>query len=72
VIEESGAGYCVPWDEGAFAAAIVRLLTAPETAKEMGERGRRYVAEHRAYPKIADLVERELYALSVPRRSNRA
>jgi glycosyltransferase involved in cell wall biosynthesis len=72
VIEESGGGYCVPWDEGAFAAAIVRLLTAPETAKEMGERGRRYVAEHRAYPKIADLVERELYALSAPRRSNRA
>ena len=63
VIEQSGAGYCVAWDEDAFAEAIVRLLNAPELATEMGERGRRYVAEHRAYDKLTDLVEKQLLAL---------
>ena len=57
VIEESGGGYCVPWEEGAFANAIISLLEAPKTAARMGERGRRYVLEHRSYAKIADFVE---------------
>jgi glycosyltransferase involved in cell wall biosynthesis len=60
VIAESGAGYCVPWDESEFAQAVVRLLRAPELARAMGERGRRYVLEHRAYGRIADSVERVL------------
>ena len=60
VIEESGAGYCVPYEEKAFAAAVVALLRAPDLARAMGERGRVYAAEHRAYGIIADLVEREL------------
>jgi glycosyltransferase involved in cell wall biosynthesis len=60
VIEESGGGLCVPWEEGAFAAAVVRLLRAPDTAARMGECGRRYVLEHRSYVKIADLVEAAL------------
>lgn len=64
VIEESGAGYCVPWDEAEFARAIVALLNAPEQAREMGERGRRYVTEHRSYARIADVVERELLAIA--------
>jgi glycosyltransferase involved in cell wall biosynthesis len=58
LIEESGAGYCVPWDEQAFANAIVELLSAPERCASMGELGRRYIEKHRAYDKIADLVER--------------
>jgi glycosyltransferase involved in cell wall biosynthesis len=60
LIAESGAGYCVSWDESEFAQAIVRLLRAPELARAMGERGRRYVLEHRAYGRIADSVERIL------------
>jgi glycosyltransferase involved in cell wall biosynthesis len=60
VIEESGAGYCVPYEEAPFAAAVVALLRAPELARAMGERGRVYAAEHRGYGIIADLVEREL------------
>jgi glycosyltransferase involved in cell wall biosynthesis len=63
VIEQSGAGYCVPWDEQEFARAIVALLNAPALAAEMGERGRRYVVEHRSYNKIADAVEKTLLAL---------
>jgi glycosyltransferase involved in cell wall biosynthesis len=64
VVEESGGGICVPYDEAAFAEAIVELLTDPEKAKRMGLRGRRYVEEHRSYVVLADRVEqryRELF-----------
>jgi glycosyltransferase involved in cell wall biosynthesis len=57
VLDESGGGYCVPWDEDRFAAAVVKLLRAPEAAARMGENGRRYVLEHRSYARIADVVE---------------
>ena len=66
VIEQSGAGYCVPFQEAAFAQAIVKLLQTPELARTMGERGRHYAAEYRAYARIADLVERELLAIVRP------
>jgi glycosyltransferase involved in cell wall biosynthesis len=59
VIEESGAGYCVPWEEQSFADAIVRLLNDPETAQAMGRRGRRYALDHRTYPTIAAAVEQQ-------------
>ena len=49
VIEESGAGYCVPWQEDAFAAAICSLLEVPEKAKNMGRKGAKYVREKRSY-----------------------
>jgi glycosyltransferase involved in cell wall biosynthesis len=60
VIEESGAGRCVSWNEQEFAEAIVGLLRAPDECERMGRKGRRYVEEHRSYEKIADLVEKEL------------
>jgi glycosyltransferase involved in cell wall biosynthesis len=59
VIEESGAGYCVPWEEQPFADAIVSLLNDPETARAMGRRGLQYVLEHRTYAAIAAAVERQ-------------
>jgi glycosyltransferase involved in cell wall biosynthesis len=57
VIEQSGGGYCVPYQERPFADALVKLLQAPEVAKAMGRRGRQFALEQRSYPKIADLVE---------------
>jgi glycosyltransferase involved in cell wall biosynthesis len=63
VLEDSGAGYCVAYEEGAMAAAIVSLLENPETARVMGQRGRRYAIERRDYGVIADLVERRLLAV---------
>jgi glycosyltransferase involved in cell wall biosynthesis len=59
LIAESGGGLCVPYDEEAFAAAVVRLLRAPLQAREMGLKGRAYVLQHRAYGRIADRVERQ-------------
>jgi glycosyltransferase involved in cell wall biosynthesis len=64
VIEASGAGYCVPYEEKAFAAAVVALLQDPEAAMAMGQRGRRYAVEHRAYTVIADRVEERLLAVA--------
>jgi glycosyltransferase involved in cell wall biosynthesis len=60
LIEESGCGYCVPYEEQAFADAIIKLLQAPELTRAMGERGRSYVVEHRGYSRIADGVERAM------------
>lgn len=67
VIEASGAGYCVPWDEDCFAQAIIKLMSNPEEARQMGQRGRRYVVEHRAYEAIAALVERDLISVASSR-----
>jgi len=60
LIREGRCGHCVSYDEDAFAEAILNLLQAPELAREMGARGRRYALKHRAYGAIADVVEREM------------
>jgi glycosyltransferase involved in cell wall biosynthesis len=64
VIEQSRAGICVPWDEQAFAGAIVELLRSPARRQDMGSRGRDYALRHRSYEVIADTVEAELAALA--------
>jgi glycosyltransferase involved in cell wall biosynthesis len=57
VLEQSGAGYCVPYDERAFAEAILRIIADPELAREMGIKGRRFVEQHRTYELLADRLE---------------
>ncbi|MCE5242558.1 MAG: glycosyltransferase family 4 protein [Syntrophobacteraceae bacterium] len=69
VIEESGAGLCVPYDEDAFARAILYLLEHRGEAKAMGIRGRKYVESKRNYDILADLVERRLLGLQPARES---
>jgi glycosyltransferase involved in cell wall biosynthesis len=64
LIEQSGGGLCVPYEEQAFAAAVAQLLRAPELARSMGERGKRYVVEHRSYGVIASDVEREMLRIA--------
>jgi glycosyltransferase involved in cell wall biosynthesis len=59
VIEASSGGLCVPWDEHAFANAIVRMIRDPVEAEQMGKRGRAYVEAHRDYRRIASCVESE-------------
>ncbi len=60
VIEASGAGMCVAYEERAFADAILTLLRNPQAARLMGERGRRYAIEHRSYGIIAGMVEKRM------------
>jgi glycosyltransferase involved in cell wall biosynthesis len=57
VLSESRAGLCVPYDENAFANAIVKIIRAPDEALEMGRRGREYAAKYRDYTHIATLVD---------------
>lgn len=57
VLEQSQGGICVPWEEGAFAAAIIDILVHPDKAKKMGEAGRHYVNQYRTYNHIAEQVE---------------
>jgi len=52
VVEESGAGLCVPMRSGDFADAVVRLLSDPEEMRRMGHLGRLYVAGTRSYDSI--------------------
>ena len=59
VLEQSRAGLCVPYDESAFASAILHLLNHPEEAEAMGRRGRDYAESHRDYGRIADAVALE-------------
>jgi glycosyltransferase involved in cell wall biosynthesis len=56
VIEDSAAGLCVQLDGAAWAEAVVALLRDPQRAREMGERGRAYVARERDYAQMARMV----------------
>lgn len=56
VIEESGAGICVPLEPAAFAEAVVTLLESPEARERMGRRGRQYVAGKRGYDSLSRSV----------------
>ena len=47
IVQESGAGLVVPPDDPEVVAdAILDILDDPDTAAEMGERGRRAVSDH--------------------------
>jgi len=63
VINESGAGLVVPYEEEAFAEAVLELLGDEEKAKEMGLKGHPYVAEHRSYEALCDKLDLEYQAL---------
>ncbi|MEM7220400.1 MAG: glycosyltransferase [Pseudomonadota bacterium] len=63
VLEESGGGICVGWDEAAFADAAIEIMQDPERARQMGERGYAYAMANRTYRVIADQVEQKYLAL---------
>lgn len=63
MIQESEAGFCVPYNEKAFAEAIIYILRNPASSQEMGRKGRHYVENKRSYEKIADYVEGEYFRL---------
>jgi glycosyltransferase involved in cell wall biosynthesis len=56
VIGNTGAGICVQWGAEYFAVAITKLLGDPALARTMGGAGPEWVAEHRTYDKIAEMV----------------
>ena len=64
VIEQSGAGLCVPWGAEPFAAAVAQIFgMSPTERLSLGQRGRDWVEQHRTYSKIADRVEGKYLSL---------
>jgi glycosyltransferase involved in cell wall biosynthesis len=57
VMEASGVGRCIPWDEQAFAEEVCYLLDEPERARQMAAKGPDWVREYRTYDVITDIVE---------------
>jgi glycosyltransferase involved in cell wall biosynthesis len=58
VIEESGAGLCVPMEAQPFAAAVMQLLKDPDKARQLAMRGPAYVKAHRTYDILGRNVAR--------------
>ena len=56
LVEESGAGLCVPYRAETFAAALLTLLADARLRQEMGSRGQEYIAKVRGYDRIAEQV----------------
>ncbi|HEY9035107.1 MAG TPA: glycosyltransferase [Pseudomonadales bacterium] len=58
VIAASGCGQIAAWDEDAFAAAALHLLSLDDGAwQAMSERGRQWVIAHRSYDVIAAALD---------------
>jgi glycosyltransferase involved in cell wall biosynthesis len=59
IIEESGAGICVPWDREKFAGAIEEILNLTDAERRaMGQRGRAWVQKYRDFSVLAERVYR--------------
>ncbi|UVW29934.1 glycosyltransferase [Massilia sp. H6] len=56
VIDESGAGLCVPMETAAFAQAVRRLLDDPALSSALARRGPVYVRRHRTYAILGEIV----------------
>jgi len=57
VLNKSRGGLCVRYNAEAFVEAIVYLLTHPEEARLMGQRGRAFVETERSFDVLAGQVE---------------
>ena len=57
IIKESGGGICTPYDVESFAMAIVKILSNPDMAHTMGEKGYEYVMKYRTYSSLAKKLE---------------
>ena len=63
VIEESGGGVLVKFEDESFANGIIELLDNSERAKEMGRKGHEWVVKNRSYENMAREVEKKYYKL---------
>ena len=63
VIQESGGGILVKFEDESFANGIMELLNDSERVKEMGRKGREWVLENRSYEVMAREVEKRYFEL---------
>ncbi|TFW36006.1 glycosyltransferase family 4 protein [Massilia horti] len=68
VIEQSGAGLCVPMEAELFAAAVLKLLNDRQLAQQFALRGPAYVKTHRTYAILARNVAKT-YKQILPQRA---
>lgn len=61
VIEESGGGILVKFEDESFANGIMELLNNPERAAEMGRRGKEWVVKNRSYDMMARKLEKRYF-----------
>lgn len=66
VLNRSGGGICVPMDVQAFSQACLRLLADADLRREMGAKGKAWVAENRSYEVLAESVAAEYRRLLAP------
>lgn len=66
IIEESGAGKCVPLQGEALAEVVVELLQDEALMRRMGVKGREYVAGKRDYDSIAGALADVYLTLDAP------
>lgn len=73
IIEACGGGYVAPYETGAFAEAILRLLRDPADAAARGRAGRQFIEKHRSYAamsqKLAEYYDQVLNA-GAPREAS--
>jgi glycosyltransferase involved in cell wall biosynthesis len=58
LLDHSGAGICVEYDEVSVADAVSKVLDDSRLGDAMGERGRRHIPSHRGYDVIAADLDR--------------
>ncbi|YBV95438.1 glycosyltransferase [Phyllobacteriaceae bacterium JZ32] len=68
-VESAGAGFVCGLDPAGIAEALVTILSDPEVARAMGERGRALVRQHYTWPQIAQrTIEAYTEVLDAERR----
>jgi glycosyltransferase involved in cell wall biosynthesis len=63
ILAESKAGICVPYNETAFAEAILYIINNQHIANEMGKKGRQYIKKKRNYKKTSSDVEKKIFSV---------
>jgi glycosyltransferase involved in cell wall biosynthesis len=56
ILQDSGVGECIPWDEQSFADKIVDILDNPERSEQRASLGPEWVRKHRTYDVISAQV----------------
>ena len=63
VIQESGGGDLVKFENNAFTEGIIKLLDNPGMAEEMGKKGKEWVERNRSYDVLAHQLEKRYFEL---------
>lgn len=69
VINNSGAGLCLPLSSDSFANAAIGLLNNQDLQQKMSEKGQAYVADFRSYSVIAKALATDYYNITLTQRN---